>query len=82
MCFHTKPVLAAPRPDASVTIQPKPILKPTPPPPPTSEASPSATEAVASLAHVRFASTDEVGFRTALRASPSTIYSVKEDGKK
>jgi len=79
--------------EVSVAVQPRavtrvssvqPSTQPTPPATPaTPPSQPSAsTSATSSLAHVRFHSTDHVSMATALRSSPSTIYTVPEDGKK
>jgi hypothetical protein len=69
MCFHTKPIPPAPIQPVSVAVQPVPA-------PPI-----VTTDSVSSVAHVRFASTEQVDMRTALRGSPSTIYSIKEEKK-
>ena len=89
-CCQKKHPTTPPTYEVSVAVQPRPMVRVTSVQTETPASSPlfpitrpfPNTSATSSLAHVRFHSTDHVSMATALRSSPSTIYTVPEDGKK
>lgn len=70
MCCPTKSAPIAPTYEVSVAVQPRIVIEASPAQPSPKSVSTSTAPSIASAAHARFASTDQVSVLEALRTPP------------